>query len=319
MSEVLESLSSALAGVVEGVGVQIARVDGRRRLPATGIIWSADGLIVTAHHVVEQDEDIKVGFLNGDTVDATLVGRDPSTDIVVLKANIEDLSPASWTDFEQVRVGNLALALGLPGKNVQATLGIVSALGNGGSGRRLHHHGGHRRGGRHGRRGDGMGMIAPLDQYIRTDVVMYPGFSGGPLVGADGNILGMNTSIVRGMSIAIPSSTIQRVVETLQTHGHVRRGYLGVTSQPVALPAVLKEELDQESGLLIIAVEPDSPADKGGLKLGDTIVGIDGYSVVTMEDLLSLLSADRVEKETSVQIVRGGEVLEITLVIGERP
>lgn len=318
MAEVLESLSAALADVVENVGSFIVRVEGRRRLPATGIIWSADGLIVTAHHVVEQDEDIKVGFLNGDTVDASLVGRDPSTDIAVLKVDVDNLSPASWADFEQVRVGNLSLALGLPGKNVQATLGIVSALGRDGVRSSRHRHGGHHRGGRHGRRG-GMGMGAQLERFIKTDVVMYPGFSGGPLVDASGNVLGMNTSIVRGLSIAIPSQTIGRVVETLQTHGRVRRGYLGVTSQPVALPAALKEKLDQESGLLIIAVEPDSPADKGGLKLGDTIVGIDGYSVVTMEDLLGLLSSDRVDNETPVQVVRGGEVLELTVVIGERP
>jgi S1-C subfamily serine protease len=298
MAEVLRNLSDALAATVEATGPAVVRVEARRRLPATGIVWSADGIIVTAHHVVQRDENIGVGLPNGQAVPATLVGRDPTTDLAVLRAQTEGLTPPAWTDLESLQVGHLVLALGRPGQTVQATLGIVSALGD--SWRTP-------AGGR-------------LDRYLQTDVVMYPGFSGGPLVDAAGQVLGLNTSaLLRGTSLTVPVPTLRRVVETLLAHGRVRRGYLGVGAQPVRLPAALKQQLGQETGVLLVSVESGSPAEQGGLLLGDTIVSLDGQPVRHMDDLLALLSGDRVGAAVPVRIVRGGQVQELTVVIGEHP
>jgi S1-C subfamily serine protease len=196
-----------------------------------------------------------------------------------------------------MQVGHLVLALGRPGQTVQATLGIISALGE-------------------SWRTPVGGLV---DHYVQTDVVMYPGFSGGPLVSAAGQLLGLNTSaLVRGVSLTVPTVTLKRVVDMLVKHGKVRRGYLGVNTQPVRLPAALAQQLGQETGLLLVAVEPGSPAEQGGLLLGDTIVTLESSAVQQHDDLLALLSADRVGAPVKIRIVRGGQVQELSVVVGER-
>ena len=158
-----------------------------------------------------------------------------------------------------------------------------------------------------------------IDRYLQTDVVMYPGFSGGPLVDASKAILGLNTSTLRReASITIPAPTLRRVVEALQAHGQIRRGYLGVSAQPVRLPEALAQEVGQETGLLLVDVEADSPAYQGGLLLGDTIVSLDGEAVHHMDDLLALLSGDRVGRAVPVRVVRGGQLHAMEVTIGER-
>jgi S1-C subfamily serine protease len=298
MSEVLSNLSSALAAAVETAGKSTVRVEGRRRLPASGIVWSADGVIVTAHHVVEQDGDIDIGFADGGTAKANLVGRDPTTDLAVLKAQASGLTPASWAETNDLRVGHLVLALGRPGEKVMATFGIVSALSE------------------EWRTPAG----GRLDYYLQTDVVMYPGFSGGPLVDVAGNALGLNSSaLLRGISVTVPASSLRPTVETLLAHGRVQRGYLGVGAQGVRLPAALAAQLNQETGLLLGSVEAGSPAERSGLFMGDTIVAFEGQPVRHLDDLLALLSVDRVGKTAPVRIVRGGQVMDVSVVVGEQP
>lgn len=290
----LQDLSDNLAQAVETAASSIVRVEGRRRLPATGFVWAADGVIITANHVVKADE-VSVGLPDGSKVKATVAGRDPSTDLAVLRAEATGLQPAKRS--EELAVGHLVLALGRPGKSVQATLGIVSALGE--SWRTP--------------------MGGQIDRYLQTDVVMYPGFSGGPLVSSGGVVLGLNSSgLARGVSLAVPVATLESTAETLLAHGRMRRGYLGVSTQSARLPAAVKEEINQETGLLIVNVEPDSPADKGGLVLGDTIVGLDDAAVRHHDDLLALLTGDRVDKKVPVRIVRGGEVQSVNVKIGIR-
>jgi S1-C subfamily serine protease len=229
-------------------------------------------------------------------VEATLVGRDPTTDLAVLRAKATNLSSAVWTRADDLHVGHLVLALGRPGQTVQATLGIVSALGQ------------------EWRTPAG----GKLDHYLQTDVVMYPGFSGGPLVDASGYLLGLNTSaLLRGVSLAVPSATVQRVVETILAHGRVRRGYLGIGIQAVRLPADLAEEIGQETGLLLVQVKSGSPAEAGGLLLGDTIVALDGQPVPHHDALQALLSGDRAGASVGVRIVRAGQLQDIDVVIGE--
>lgn len=298
MPQVLHDLSDALAGVVATAGPSVVRVEARRRLSASGIVWSADGVVVTAHHVVERDENIALGLPDGATVEASLVGRDPTTDVAVLRAKAADLTPAARTDGD-LQVGHLVLALGRPGHTVQATLGIVSALGD--SNWRTPAGG-------------------QLDRYLQTDVVMYPGFSGGPLVDVSGRVLGLNTSaLLRGVSLTVPSASLDRVVNTLLTHGRVRRGYLGIGAQRAHLPSVVADELGRDVGLLVVSVEPDSPADQGGILLGDTIVALGGAPVARIDDLMASLGGDRVGNAVPVQVVRGGELKELSVTIGERP
>jgi S1-C subfamily serine protease len=290
----LQDLSNSLAEAVESAASAIVRIEGRRRLPATGIVWAADGVIITANHVVKADE-VSVGLPDGSSVKATVAGRDPSTDLAVLRAEATGLQPAKRS--EELAVGHLVLALGRPGRTVQATLGIVSALGE--SWRTP--------------------MGGQIDRYLQTDVVMYPGFSGGPLVSAGGVVLGLNSSsLARGVSLAVPVATLESTAETLLAHGRMRRGYLGVSTQSARLPAAVSQELNQETGLLIVNVEPDSPADQGGLVLGDTIVGLDGQTIRHHDDLLALLSGDRVDQKVPLSIVRGGEVQTVNVKIGIR-
>ena len=297
MSKVILDLSDGLASIVGTTGLAVVRVEARRRLPASGILWSSDGLIVTAHHAIERDDKITIGLPNGATAQARLVGRDPTTDLAVMQADNLDLTPPTWAGPDALKVGHLVLALGRPGKTVQATLGIVSALG--GSWRT---------------RGGG-----EIDLYLQTDVVMYPGFSGGPLVNAAGHVVGLNTSaLLRGTSLALPTTTVRRVVEDLVAHGQVRRAYLGVGTQPARLPTSLVDQVGQETGLLLVSVEADSPAERGGLFMGDTIVLFDGQPIRHHDDLLALLSGERIGATVSIRVLRSGQAQELSVIVGER-
>jgi S1-C subfamily serine protease len=260
-------------------------------------MWSPDGLIVTAHHVVQNDDNISVGLPDGKRSPAELVGRDSTTDLAVLRIPEANLVPRTWADADRLQVGHIVLALGRPGESVQATLGIVSALE-----------------GAWRTRGGGQ-----IDHYLQTDVVMYPGFSGGPLVNAAGHVIGIGTSALRrGTSLAVPTATVRRVVEDLTKHGQVRRAYLGVGIQPARLPAELAAQLEQETGLMLVSVEPGSPAANAGLFMGDTLVSFDGQPVRHYDDLLSQLTGDRIGVTVAVRFVRGGELLELKVVVREQ-
>ena len=298
MTSILVDLSDDLAKTVEAAAKSVVRVEARRRHPASGLVWSTDGVVVTANHVVERDDKLKVGPPGGDSVEAELVGRDPTTDLAVLRADIPEVAPPTLAEPANIRVGNLVLAVGRPGKNVQATMGMVSALGQS------------------WRTGAG----GAVDRYLQTDLVMYPGFSGGPLVDSAGSVVGLNSSaLMRGSNVALPVPTVRRVVDALLTHGRVSRGYLGVGAQPARLPESVAGQLGQDSGLLVVSVEPGSPADSGGILMGDTVVSIDGKTVRHMDDLLGLLSGDSVGKSVPVKILRSGRTEQLTVTVGERP
>jgi len=294
---VLSDLSNALAAATENAGAGVVRVEARPRLPASGIVWSADGVIVTAHHVVEQEDNIGIGLPDGKTTTAKLVGRDPTTDLAVLRAQSTSLTTRAWADPAVLKVGHIVLALGRPGENVMATLGVVSALGDAWR---------TPAGGR-------------LDRYLQTDVVMYPGFSGGPLVDASGQFIGLNTSaLLRGVGLTVPVATLRSVVETLLTKGRISRGYLGVGAQPVRLPEALAKQLGQETGLLAVSVEPGGPAEKAGLFMGDTLVSLVDQPIRHLDDLLGALGGDRVGATVKARVLRGGQLRDLSVVIGER-
>ena len=296
MKDIAKGLSNELATLVERGGASVVRVEARR-LPSSGIVWGGEGVIVTAHHAVDRDEGIEVGLADGRSVGATLVGRDPTTDVAVLRAEAPGLAAPAWGDPAAVRVGHLVLALSRPGRSVRANLGIVSVRGE--SWRTP-------AGGR-------------MDSYLQTDVARHPGFSGGLLLGVEGEALGLNTSgVLRGLSLAVPAPTLARVVEAILAHGRVRRGYLGVGTYAVRLPADLEKQLGQATALIIVSVEPDSPAARAGLHLGDALVAFDGHEVRHPLDLLPLLDGERIGTEVAARILRAGEVRDVRLAIGAR-
>ncbi|MEZ4669040.1 MAG: trypsin-like peptidase domain-containing protein [Anaerolineae bacterium] len=292
MSDVLQTLSDSMAGAVESAGKSIVTVAARRRMAASGVIWSADGVIVTSHHVVEHEDRIKIGLPDGKTVGGTLVGRDPNSDIAVLRADASGLSVPEWAALDTVRVGHLALAVGRPGDDLQATLGVISAL---------------------------MHRKDENKYFAQTDVVMYPGFSGGPLVSPTGVIIGLNSSgLMRGVSLTVQTPTIQYVVDNLLKHGKMRRGYLGVGVQPAKLSQSLAESLGQKTGALIVSVEAGSPAEKSGLFMGDTLVALGSHTVEDMEDLLGALGSVQIGSNVTAKIVRGGQLQDVSVTVGER-
>ncbi len=295
---ILSDLSGNLAAIVTEAGKSVVRVEGRKRYPASGIVWSSEGLILTAHHVLTEEEGIKVGLGDGQSLEATLVGRDPTTDLALLRVATKLETSTKWAEPENLRVGHLVLALGRPGKTVRAAMGIISALGEswrtvaGGS----------------------------IDHYLQTDTTAYPGFSGGPLVSVEGNIIGVNTSgLLRGIAVTIPAPTVRQVVQELLARGRISRGYLGVGTQPARLPSDLAQQTGQETGLLVISVEPGSPADKAGLVLGDTIIAISGKPVRHFDDLMAALGKDQVGVAVELRIVRAGKLQNLTVTIGEHP
>ncbi len=313
MANTLQALSDAMGTVVATVTPSIVSVSARRRLPATGLVYSEDGIIITSNHVVERDEQITVTTHEGASYDATLIGRDPQNDLAVLKADTQ-LTAATWGDNDTLKVGNLVLALGKPGEQVQATLGVVSALVSSSLQEKRRER--RKKRGRKGRRRNWQMLV---DGYIQTDVVMYPGFSGGALVSGDGTIHGVNTSgFGRGISVTVPVTTIRTTIATLQEHGKMKQGYLGLGLQPAHLPDTVAEAIEQDTGLLVVSVEADSPAANDGLLVGDILVSLDGESVEQIDELMALLTGNRIGQATSLQVVRGGQLTELSITVGEK-
>jgi S1-C subfamily serine protease len=294
---VLATLSDDLAGAVEHAARSVVAIHARRRIPSSGIAWRA-GVIVTSSGTVARDEEITLTLPDGGTAPATLAGRDATTDIAVLRTSAP-LRPADRGDAATLQAGKVVLAVGRPGANATASMGIVSAVD--GEWRTWH-------GGR-------------IDRFIRLDIAIYDGFSGGALVETGGRVLGMNTSrLARSLALTIPGSTLDRVVEQVLATGGVTRGYLGIASQPVRLPEALRRKLDLASGLglVVVAVEPDAPAEQAGVMLGDILVALEGKPVSDPAELLAALGPDRVGRPLAVRLLRGGQLLTLSITVGRR-
>ena len=332
MAENLAQLSTELADLVESAAESVVRVNARKRLPATGIVWS-ENLIVTAHHAVEIEEDIGIGLAGGGRLSAKLIGRDPRNDLALLQVT-ESLTPANYASEDGLRVGNLVLALARPRQQIKASFGITSGLVNPAEIKRRRKRmkkafsksmGGEMK--RWDKRtwrkkiaweGGGWGM-ALADGFIQTDVIMYPGFSGGPLLGADGLAHGMNTSGFRGgVSAAVSVAVIGKTVAALLAKGRVQTGYLGVGVQTAQLPEGVAESLGQEEGLLIVSVEIDSPAAQAGMLVGDILTALDDVAVEHVDELQVILSRLEVGGEVKTRFVRGGEVRDGSVAVGEK-
>jgi S1-C subfamily serine protease len=292
----LSTISNQMADAVERVSPALVLVNGRQGRPASGIVY-AQNLILTADHVLEREENLTIETHDQRTLPAQFAGRDLATDLAVLR--VADLGlPPAVASTETARVGQLVLAVGRStNEGPMASVGIVSAVG------------GPLR----------MARGAKLEHYIRTDAIPYPGFSGGPLIDTQGAVLGITTTgLVNSATLAIPAAIAWGIAETLAQQGFIKRGYLGISSQLVQLPEAQRAGRTEEYGLLIVQVDEDSPAQKGGLMLGDILITLDRHPLKDAEDLRSLLTGDRVGKTIPLEVIRGGKYQTLQVTVGQR-
>src|SRR5947207_3590373 len=300
----LITLSRQLGAVVERISSRIVAVDARPRVRTSGVIWRS-GVIVSTNHTVRRDDEITVSFGDGRQVKAALAGRDPGTDLAVLRVESDtklDDGDAKFDDASTLKPGNLVLAVGRshPAQGVSAALGILSVVGD------------------KWRTWRG----AEIDRLMQPDVAIFIGFSGGALVDADGRIIGINTTgLARGAGVTIPASTVDRVVDQLLASGRIARPYLGVGMHPVLLPDKLRTKfnLSQAAGLIMLSVEPDAPADKAGVTIGDVLLTLGEVPIANTDDVQTVLGNQEIGAVIKARLLRGEEIKEIDITLGERP
>jgi S1-C subfamily serine protease len=299
MSVELIALSNALALATERAAANVVAVHAEARGSASGIVWRT-GIIVTAEHALRRDEEIHATLPDARVVPATLAGRDPSTDLAVLKCAEATVAVAAFGDAAALKPGNLTLVVG----RTRAS-GPVAALGV-------------------------ASLVAPerrtwtgaaLTPYIRLDVGLQPTAIGGAVVDAQGRTVGMATPrFARFGAIAIPAPAIDRVVDTLLKKGHIPQGYLGVGLQPVRLPDALRQSLqrNEKTAAIVLEVEPESPAHKAGIVIGDILIALAGHPVARLEDVHAQLHGEAIGQQLALKFVRGSAVQEVNIVVGER-
>lgn len=296
----LGGFSDAVAALVERTAAGIVAVKAAPYRTVSGI-WLEDGLIAVADHTLRRKDRIPLQFLDGRGGTATILGRDPSVDIAILKSEGERLAPLATADPSGVKSGSLAVVVGLTTDvGPSASLGIIGAAG---ASRRTW------RGG-------------TLDHFFRLDVNLYPSQAGAAVVNARGELIGLATpALLRHSAVAVPVATMKRVAQELLQEGRIRQGYLGVGLQPVAIPEELRQRAGAPggaSGLIVLSVEPDSPAADAKVQLGDILVAVAGKAVAEIEDLQSMLRGDVVGRVATATILRGGERVEVEIAISER-
>jgi S1-C subfamily serine protease len=295
-SELL-GLSAAISAAAARGAEAVVRVEGRRRA-GSGVAWSADGVVVTAAHAVEAEDQVEVGLPSGESVRGEVAGRDATTDLAIVRVAPEaGLQPPAWRD-EPAAVGELVLTLSRPGRSARAGLGLVARVSAG----TWRAPGG-----------------ARLDRFVELDVALRPGFSGSLAIDLGGRAMGLATAgVVRAAALALPPPTLRRVVGSLLAHGRIRRGYLGVATVPVRLPAALRPAAGQEGGLLVSGLDEEGPAARAGVSIGDVVLALDGRPLAHPGELVPLLEEERIGATVSVRLLRGGEPREVALALGAR-
>jgi S1-C subfamily serine protease len=294
----IAKFSDELSAAAAPPGKSVVTVFGRRRLPSSGILWRK-GVVVTADHTIQREEEISVLLPGSERAAAKLAGRDPGTDLAVLKLDVDAQVP-EFGDPTQLKLANLVLALGRTrAGSLVASAGIVGGIG------------GELRTWRGGR----------IDQSIRLDLELYPGFSGGPLVGVDGKVLGVNTSgLGRGRPVTIPVATVNRTVDELLEKGYIARPYLGIAMQPVRIPESARGKLKSSpvGGLIVLHVESGSPADQAGIVLGDVIVELQGKPALDLGYIRGVLAGSKIGDSIGATILRSQEPKELSVKLAER-
>jgi S1-C subfamily serine protease len=290
----LEKLSIELSEIIRKVSESIVLVQGRRS-PSSGIVWEKN-LIVTADHLLPRQEEVQIAS-SGETITAVVAGRDPGTDLALLKTSTE-LKPVE-KETADLTTGHLVVSVGRANRGrLLAVLGIIS--GSEGAYRNW-------RGG-------------SLDRFIRLDVSPFPGFSGSALVLSNGKVSGMNTSAFsRHFGLTVPASNINRLVERLSKRGSIGKPYLGLMMQPVRIPKQLQAQSGTEIGLLVMGTEETSPAEQAGLLIGDIVVRLNEKNVNSLDEIFEFLDAESIGKEVKIAVIRGGKVEEFGVKVGERP
>jgi S1-C subfamily serine protease len=299
MSAELVNLSNALAQVTEHASASVVAIHTEAHGSSSGVIWR-DGVIVTSEHALRRDEEIHVTLPDGRVVGATLVGRDPSTDLAVLKYTEVGNRAIESGDVSAVKPGSLTLIVGRTRASGRvAALGVVSLVA--------------------GERRTWTG--SSLAPYIRLDAALQPTAVGGAVVDVHGKIIGLaSPRFARFGAVVIPAATVNRVAETLQKKGRIPRGYLGVALQPVRLPEQLRQSLqyEEKTAAIILEVEPEGPAHKAGIVIGDILVTLAGQPIARPENVQSHLHAENIGKSLNARIVRGGAVRDVSILVGDR-
>jgi S1-C subfamily serine protease len=294
----LVAFSDHAAQLVERTGSSIVAVHGGGRGSSSGIHWRS-GVIVTAEEVLERDEDVKITLPSGRLVEASLAGRDPSTDVAVLRFQPDGLPAASTADAAPLRPGHVVLAVGNHEGAPVASLGVVATVG----------------GPWHSLRG------GTIDNLIRVDLVLSRAAEGGALIDAQGSVVGMAVLGQRRRVLAIPTSTIDRVVDQLLAKGHVFRGYLGAGLQPLrrGRPSHDPQPASSARGVLVVSIDPDGPAARAGLLVGDIVTTWNAKPIDRVRDVMHLLGVDSVGATVDLQLIRGGAPTTLKVALGERP
>jgi S1-C subfamily serine protease len=293
---ILDTISNELADAVAAAAPSLVQVIGRRR-PASGVVHAPD-VVVTTARALGRDDGLRVRRAGGEPIDAQLAGWDPATGLAVLQAPGLG-APAIRISERPARVGQLAVALARSwSNNVTASAGIVSIIGGPlATGRRR-----------------------SIEEVIRTTAPMHDGFAGGAFLGPDGGLLGVATAAaIRGLGVVIPAKIAWASAAAVLQHGQIKRGYLGVAGQPVALAEPQRQVDNREAALLVVGVTAGSPAAAAGIVVGDVILDFDGQAVGTPEDLLDLLVGDRIGRQVPLRILRGTTAVTLTVTVGERP
>lgn len=291
--QVLKSISDATSELVHKLAPSVVNVNSTMT-SGTGVVLNSDGYVVTCNHVLGRSASVKIGT-GKQILEAKTVGVDPYSDIALLKARQGELTPIETSDSDKLKPGQFVLALANPfNRQPSVTIGIITSVGS-----MLR-----------GWRGTAM------ENVIATDARLNPGFSGGPLVDASGKMIGLNTAYVWSRGIAIPFNKVKSVTDRLMSGGKINRAYLGIISSTIPIPQETADQvgINQEAGVMIFSVEPDSPAKKVGLALGDVIVKFNENPVANLYDLPRLLTEDTVGKKTRISILRGGELAELTVI-----
>jgi S1-C subfamily serine protease len=300
MSTELIDLSNALARETDRAAAGIVAVHTESRGSSSGVVWR-QGVIVTAEHALRRDEEIHLTLPDGRIVPATLVGRDPSTDLVVLKCAEAPAPITEFTEASSVKPGSLTLVVGRTrASGPVAALGVVSLVT--------------------GERRTWVG--AALTPYIRLDIGLQPTAVGGIVIDAGGRAIGVATPrFAHFGAIAVPAATVNWVVDALLKAGHIPHGYLGVGLHPVRIPEPLRQALKREekTAAIVVEVEPDSPANKAGIIIGDLLLSFGSTPIARVEDVHAQLAGDAIGKSVPVKFARGGAAQETNIVIGERP
>lgn len=294
MDNLLTTLSDQFAAAVQRTASFVAAVNARPRLASSGILWQP-GVIVTADHAIQRDDDITVTLPGNEVVPATIAGRHPGTDLAVLRVETHLPAHLDPADAATLKAGQFTLAVGRSLNNgPSASMGVLSMVG--GPWRTW-------RGG-------------PIDQLLRLDIALYPGAAGGAVVDASSRLIGLATgALSRTGAMAVPVATIRSVVDKILTRGRVPKGFLGLGLQPIALP----QGMPASRGLIVLSVEPDGPAHRAGLLIGDILVALNAAPVADTDDVQAILETDIVAKTIPAQLVRAGQPTELPITVGERP